>query len=219
MKNNFALSFGIALIVVGIINLFLETSNVVLFGVSLSAFIFSLISIIFIKIDDKKYEFIYIIPLLILLCSFCYGNELMKIEAIKLIVNSKLTSALTFISFGLSFVSEYITDIKFRFAERLRHLSLVNQMMNNICLLLKSIVEYRRELVNKKIIADEASQKFVERIENISNETEKKAQIERQLLSMKIDKYTIDDFDKAYTNATQILKLNLNYNKKTKKEE
>ena len=89
MKSKFALSFGIALIFIGGINFFLDTNNVILFGISLSAFVFSLISILFsTKIYEEKYEFLYIIPLVVMLSFLCYGTELMKIDFINRIINS-----------------------------------------------------------------------------------------------------------------------------------
>ena len=80
MKSKFALSFGISLIFIGGINFFLDTNNVILFGISLSAFIFSIISILFAtEIYEEKYEFLYIIPFVVMLSFLCYGTELMKI--------------------------------------------------------------------------------------------------------------------------------------------
>lgn len=206
MKSKFALSFGLALIAVGIINLFLETSNIILFGISLSSFIFSLISILFTtKLDAKKYEMIYILPLMILLVFFCYGNDLMNIKVIKLMVNSRLTSALTFISFGISFANEYIIERALKLTEKLRHLSLVIEMKDYTQLIQNVIIEYQTELINENIITDKASKNFLNNIEKLYREKEKKARIENNLLSLENDSYTIDDFDEAYTKETEIL--------------
>lgn len=206
MKSRFALSFGIALIAVGVVNLFLETSNVILFGISLSAFIFSLLSIFFsYKVNTEKYEMIYIFPLLIMLMFFCYGNELMKIELVKSVINSQLNSALTFISFGLLFASEYIIEKRFKIYEQIRHLSLVREMMDYTELIQDAIIAYRREQLDKETIIDDTSDKFVKSIEKLYREKLKKARIEGNLLSLEKDKYTIDDFDKAYMQETEIL--------------
>lgn len=208
MKSKFALSFGIALIVVGIINFFLETNNVILFGISISAFIFSLLSILFAtRVDEEKYEILYIIPLLVMLCFFCYGNELMEIDIINSIVNSRLTSALTFISFGISFASEYIVECNFKLLEKIRHLSLIIEMLNYTNLIQDAVIDYKKQLVDKKIIIDEASKSFLDRIEKLYKEKTKKSKMEDRLLSMKKDKYTIDDFDEVYTQETEILKI------------
>lgn len=54
MKSKFALSFGIALIFIGLVNFLFETNNIILFGISLSAFIFSILSILFSTKLSKK---------------------------------------------------------------------------------------------------------------------------------------------------------------------
>lgn len=220
MKSKFALSFGIALIFIGIINFFLETNNIILFGISLSAFIFSIISILFATmIDEEKCEFLNIIPLIVLLCFLCYGNELMKIDIIKYIVNSKLTSSLTFISFGLSFASEYIIENKFKLVERIKHLSLANEMIDYTCLLILIENKYLKECVNKKVIIDDSCKAFLRELENLLKEKEKESRIIVELLSKDKDIYSIDDFKSIYINNTDILnykKIKTNQNKKIK---
>lgn len=220
MKSKFALSFGIALIFIGIINFFLETNNIILFGISLSAFIFSIISILFATmIDEEKCEFLNIIPLVVLLCFLCYGNELMKIDIIKYIVNSKLTSSLTFISFGLSFASEYIIENKFKLVERIKHLSLANEMIDYTCLLILIEKKYLKECVNKKVIIDDSCKAFLRELENLLKEKEKESRIIVELLSKDKDIYSIDDFKSIYINNTDILnykKIKTNQNKKIK---
>lgn len=220
MKSKFALSFGIALIFIGIINFFLETNNIILFGISLSAFIFSIISILFATmIDEEKCEFLNIIPLIVLLCFLCYGNELMKIDIIKYIVNSKLTSSLTFISFGLSFASEYIIENKFKLVERIKHLSLANEMIDYTCLLILIKNKYLKECVNKKVIIDDSCKAFLRELENLLKEKEKESRIIVELLSKDKDIYSIDDFKSIYINNTDILnykKIKTNQNKKIK---
>lgn len=220
MKSKFALSFGIALIFIGIINFFLETNNIILFGISLSAFIFSIISILFATmIDEEKCEFLNIIPLIVLLCFLCYGNELMKIDIIKYIVNSKLTSSLTFISFGLSFASEYIIENKFKLVERIKHLSLANEMIDYTCLLILIEKKYLKECVNKKVIIDDSCKAFLRELENLLKEKEKESRIIVELLSKDKDIYSIDDFKSIYINNTDILnykKIKTNQNKKIK---
>lgn len=100
MNNKFALSFGISLVIVGLLNIFFETSNIILFGLSVSTTIFSIMNMFEPKISNKKLELLYIIPFVLLVSIFCYCNLLMKIEIIWNIVNSKITNILTFISFG-----------------------------------------------------------------------------------------------------------------------
>lgn len=217
MKSKFAFSFGIALIFIGFINFWLDTNNVILFGISLSAFIFSLISILFAtKINEEKYELLYIIPLVIMLSFLCYGNELMKVESINHIVNSRLTSALTFVSFGLSFVSEYITEKKSRLLEKIKYQSLVIEMMEYTGLLQDAMIEHLNEACEKKIVRDEVSKKFVNKVERLFNEKSKESAILRDLLSIKKDYYTIDDIKKIYINHTKILQVKPFVGKKDK---
>ena len=100
MNNKFALSFGISLVIVGLLNIFFETSNIILFWLSVSTTIFSIMNMLEPKISNKKLELLYIIPFVLLVSIFCYSNSLMKIEINSNIVNSKITNILTFISFG-----------------------------------------------------------------------------------------------------------------------
>ena len=51
MNNKMSLSFGISLVVVGILNFWFETTNIILFGLSISALLFSLIEIVFSAIE------------------------------------------------------------------------------------------------------------------------------------------------------------------------
>ena len=220
MKSKFALSFGIALIFIGVVNFFLETNNVIMFGISLSAFIFSIISILFAtKVYEEKYEFLYIIPFVVMLSFLCYGNELMKINYINEIVNSQLTSALTFISFGLSFASEYIAEKNFRMFEKIRHISLALETMNYTNLLQDAVIEHRCELNDKKIIPDEASKNFVDHIERLFNEKAKQCRMVKEMLSKKADKYTIDEIIKVFNEENEILKVKPLEEKKKRVEE
>lgn len=215
MKTKFAFSFGISLILIGIINFFLSTNNIILFGVSLSGFLFSIISILFATLlDEKKYEFLNILPLLVLLCFLCYGNELMKMDIVKYIINSKITSSLTFISFGLSFVSEYIMEKNLKGLERIKHLSLANEMLDYTCLLLSIENKYLNECVNKKNIIDNTTKAFLDRLESLFNEKSKESKMIVELLSKEKDLYLIDDFNLAYINNTDILKMETSKNKK-----
>ena len=58
MNNKFALSFGISLVIVGLLNIFFETSNIILFGLSVSTTIFSIMNMFEHKIINKKIRII-----------------------------------------------------------------------------------------------------------------------------------------------------------------
>lgn len=206
MKNKFSLSFGIALIAVGIFNIFIETNRTILFGMSISAFIFSLINILFSVKLTKKYEWVYIIPFIILLTFSCFSESLMNFYFVREIVNGKTTSVLTFLSFGLSFVSEYINGVKDDLRESIKHLSLVNESLQYSVLIQEKIVKYRKSILKSKKIMDLDAVIFVEDIEKLCNEKIKKASIESELLVNKKNEYTLDDFSKAYVKNNDILK-------------
>lgn len=208
MKRKFALSFGIALIFIGGINFFLDTNNVILFGISLSAFIFSIISILFAtEIYEEKYEFLYIIPLVVMLCFLCYGTELMKIEFFYRIINSRLTSALTFISFGISFASEYITEKNYKLFEKIKHQTIAIEILEYTRLLQDALIEHLNEACEKKIVRDDVSKKFIKKVEQLYSEKSKECSIIHELLSMKKDDYTIDDVKRVYIKNTKILQV------------
>lgn len=220
MKSKFALSFGVALIFIGCVNFFLETNNVILFGVSLSAFIFSIISILFATlIHDEKYELLYIIPLVVMLSFLCYGSELMKISFVKEIINSRLTSALTFISFGISFASEYIIEKNFNLLEKIKHQTISLEIIDYTQLLQDALIEHLNEACEKKIVRDEVSKKFIDKVEKIYNEKAKESRILHELLSMKKDNYTIDDIKKVYIKNTKILQVKPFEPEKTNEED
>lgn len=216
MKSKFALSFGISLIFVGILNIFLETSSVILFGLSVSTLLFSLISIAFTLFvsddEDNKLEFIYIIPFVILLSIFCYSNSLMKLSFISNIVNSNFLNVLTFISFGLLFISEYINYKISLMYQKINIYSIIIEAYDYSNLILESIIDYRKELIKNKIIIDEQTETFLDKIEDLCNEKTKKAKIEAELLKLEKDYYTVEDFDKIYTKNNE--KLNHNYTDK-----
>ena len=101
MNNKFALSFGISLMLVGLLNIFFETSNIILFGLSVSTIIFSIINLIVPKVKNERAEFLYIIPFVLLVTIFCYSNSLINNPVIIIIINSKITNILTFILVSL----------------------------------------------------------------------------------------------------------------------
>ena len=108
MKNNFALSFGFSLVLIGGICIFVKISYIVMAGVALSAFVFSFINIILAMKKNKKNELIYAIPFFILLLFCCFGDSLIKIEDFNKEISINATNAITFMSFGFIFLAEYI---------------------------------------------------------------------------------------------------------------
>lgn len=210
MNNKFALSFGIALIIVGILNNFMDTNNIVIFALTICTSIFSLINIIVTRSKFKKnIDLLYIIPFVLLLLFFCYDEVLIKYDVVLKIVEGKTTSILTFISFGFLFVSEYfnyryeILNQKVNELKKLTH----DYEYSNIILALTT--SHMIDLKNKGIAIDDESESFLDKICDLCNEKTKLSNINIDLLELNKDNYDIEDFDKIYTNYNE----KINHNK------
>lgn len=215
MKNKFSLSFGLSLIIVGILNIFLKTTNVILFGISLSTFVFSIINIFLTDdTEESNLDLLYIIPFVILLSVCCYGNELIKINFIHNIIKGNLLNVLTFISFGFLFISEYFNYQANRLREQIRMLSIIGETYDYTTLIIELTNDYRERLIKKEIVYDKETKRFIEELDNLCDEKYKKAKIEFDLLNLRKDKFSIEDFDKIYIENTK----NLIKNKKRKKK-
>lgn len=197
MKSKFALSFGLSLFLVGILNIFLETNKIILFGISISSMIFSLISIFSsFRNKDLKHEIIYVVPFALLLSIFCYSNSLTKYKIINDIINSKTLNILTFFSFGLLFVSEYINykkDIKHAKSSNLKTINTTLEYNQSILDLIES---YLKEVTGKDL-----NSKITELIDQLQNhclEKLEESKIEINLIDLKKDNYSLEDFSKVY---------------------
>lgn len=136
----------------------------------------------------------------------------MKLSFISNIVNSNFLNVLTFISFGLLFISEYINYKISLMYQKINIYSIIIEAYDYSNLILESIIDYRKELIKNKIIIDEQTETFLDKIEDLCNEKTKKAKIEAELLKLEKDYYTVEDFDKIYTKNNE--KLNHNYTDK-----
>lgn len=200
MKSKFALSFGISLIFVGLVNIVFDTNNMILFGISLSSFVFTIISILFAtKLNEEKYELLCIVPIIILLVFFCYGSTLSNYNVVKKIVESNITNVMTFISFGLFFVGEYITDKKNSEREQLRHQSMIKEVLTFSVLIRRERVKYNEKIIKKNVMVDEDSWAFINYVEELCEEKSKLADIKYELLKLNKDKYSIEEFSNIYT--------------------
>lgn len=97
--------------------------------------------------------------------------------------------------------------------ERIKHLSLANEMLDYTCLILSIENKYLKECVNKKISIDNTTKAFLDRLEALFNEKSKESKMIVELLSKDKDLYPIDDFNSAYINNTDILKIETSKNK------
>lgn len=231
MKNKFALSFGISLIIVGLLNIFFDTNGIILFGLSVSTLMFSILNIVisWFKFDKKKWaDYIYIIPFVILLSIFCYSNSLAEYNLVQKIVNGKTLNVLTFISFGSLFISEYMNYRKDIENEKIRNMAIIVEVYDYSNLVLKTLNDYYDSLIKNKIVLDKDSVHFTEQIRKICIAKSEKCDIEMALLKTDKDYYSLDDVAKAYTDNNDtlssirkkidiVMKKKSTSNKKTKK--
>lgn len=208
MNNKFALSFGISLVIVGLLNIFFETSNIILFGLSVSTTIFSIMNMLEPKISNKKLELLYIIPFVLLVSIFCYSNSLMKIEIISNIVNSKITNILTFISFGFLFISEFINYKNARNQYINFQMAMINDNLQYSALILGLQNEYLKSIIKNPGLIDIESKKFFNEIEKLCNEKIRLSQIDTELLEQNKGLFTIRDLNMVYQKYNDILDIN-----------
>lgn len=111
MKNTFIISLGIAFLVVSVLNVFLDINECVLFSLTLSALIFSIVDLLsFKKMNNKISIIFYTLAMAIMISGMAFSSELMKISIIDNLVNSNLSTIITFLSYGLIFTFEYYKD-------------------------------------------------------------------------------------------------------------
>lgn len=219
MNNKFALSFGISLVIVGLLNIFFETSNIILFGLSVSTTIFSIMNMFEHKIINKKLELLYVIPFVLLVSIFCYSNSLMKNEIISDVVNSKITNILTFISFGLLFISEFINYNNAKKQYINFQMAMITDNLQYSALILGLQNEYLQSITKNPSSMEIESKKFFDDIEKLCNEKIRLSRIDIELLEQNKGLFTIQDLNMVYQKHHDILDINgkiEKYNEKLK---
>ena len=204
MHNKFSLSFGISFVIVGILNIFFETDNTVLFALSISAVLFSIINIVTTK---YKLEYLYTIPFVVLVAILCYNNYFNENGTFVNLVNSKITNILTFISFGTLFISEYIKSYKEKAKERMANMMINDEIFNYSSLILKLVNDYLKALIEKKITLDKENNSFIKKIEELCQEKGKQAMIANDLLKMEKNYFSIQEFMKIYEKNNDTINL------------
>lgn len=212
MKNNFSLSFALALLITGIFCLFFDVDDIIMFGVSFSSFIFSGISIFLSFTNKKKYELAYAFPFIILLCFCCYGDSLMKNEEIKEMVSSGMSNAITFFSFGTIFLAENISKIKERKLENKRNEKIIVENLNYSEQILGLTMNYMNSFEKRKMIPDENSKKFISKIVDLSQEKIRQSQINNDLLKLEKSKFDFDDINKVFIDSSNVINIKDNKN-------
>ena len=211
MNNKFSLSFGIAFIIVGLLNIFFETNNAVLFALSISATAFSIVNVI--TAYKNKLDILYIIPFALLISILCYNNSLSKNTIFINIINSKVTNIITFISFGTLFISEYIKLYIAKLKDRISNYKICIEIINYSSLILELINKYLSTLLEKKIIIDEESKQFLSQIDTLCKEKARQSKITAELLDTKKDAFNIDEFNNIYVNNNDIINIEKNIKK------
>lgn len=203
MNSKLSVCFGASLIITGIFNFIFETSNIILLGMNLSALLFSLINffilIFYNHIKSDKIEFVYIIPFVVLLFFYCFGESVKKFSLIESMASSQILNAITFLSFGLIFISEYFNYKKeLEISRNMYYEILFNNSKYSKSILLR-MIDYKDK------INDKFSNEFFDSIEKLCFEQMKKIEIEVELLKSGKHYFSIVDFDKIYTENNEIL--------------
>lgn len=198
MNNKFALSFGISLVIVGLLNIILRTSNIIIFGLSASTIMFSLINLVAPKLKSKKAEFLYIIPFVILVSIFCYSDSLMEIKVFADAINGRITNILTFISFGLLFVSEYYNHTLVEKKNIEFQDELVVKSLEYSALILNLEKDYALAIKNNPSSLEKESKKLFDGIRELCDEQIALSKINMDLLKKKSTTFTIKELNDIY---------------------
>lgn len=205
MKNNFSLSFSLALIITGFFCLFYDVNNVIMFGVSFSSFVFSLISIALSFTNKKKYELAYALPFIILLCFCCYSDSLMNNVEIEEMVNSGITNAITFFSFGTTFLADNISRMRERKIENKKNKRMVEENINYSQQIVDLTMDYMKSLEKKKIGPDEDSKVLINNIMNLSKEKIRQSAFNNELLKLEKSNFTFDEINKVFIDSSNAI--------------
>lgn len=148
-ENGFKFSFGVSIIILGIISIFFNTNNNILTGISLSALLFTLIDAIQIKNNVW-----YIFPLSLLLI-FCIYPDFIIVKAL---LDTKFNNCIVFISFGASIClnaySSYVKRLKNNYSKLER--DLINRkdadnQMNNCAMILSNAIKIQEICLDNSI--------------------------------------------------------------------
>lgn len=233
MKNKFALSFGLSLIIVGIFSVFFDTDKLIVFAMSISALLFSIInyiiSTIYIENDDMNIELLYIIPFIVLMLIICYSSSIEELPISSIILDAKISNFLLFISFGLIFVIEYNNSKQEKSKDRLYNMYIIKESQEYNIYLKNEINEIFKILLEEDKDLDEQIEGFFDEIDNACDERIKRDGIKLDLIKSKKDLYSLRDFDDIYKKHVDVLntekiiekakKLRKDYRKYIKNEE
>ena len=207
MNSKLSVCFGASLIIIGGLNFIFETNNIILFGMNLSALLFSLINYLILRFHDciksDKIEFFYIIPFVVFLFFCCFSESLKNFSLIESILSSQISNAITFLSFGLIFIAEYSNYKNEMKISRKLYGELSLENANSLRSALLKIMDYGDSITNVELLNS---------IKYFFAEQTKKMEIELELFKSEKDYFSIVDFNKIYTEKSEIL----NYKKEEK---
>ena len=207
MRSKFALSFGISIIVVGIIGLNFQLNSVVLFGLSISSLLFTIINIFityFSKINKSfDFEILYTFPFVVLILFSCFGEQLSKYDFVQ--NSNNILNVVTFISFGLVFIGEYIKNKQDVIKEKDYILEILLDSSNIYSHIIKIIEKYCDRLKKKNINSKEEYLKLLQELNNFCMEDNKKYTLMSNLLKKNQENYTLEDIKEVYINGSNEL--------------
>lgn len=213
MWNKFSLSFGIVLVVAGIFSIFFEVDSTVLLGISISAFALSMLNPL-IKEHDSKTELLYVIPLGIFVLFSCFSNALMNVTFIKVMLNSKMATIITFLSFGSLFISGYNAYHK----KLIDFISKSINITESSSKMAELIIECRKKQIKNKTKVDKYSNELINNLEEICLKIGEKNNIELQLLKMNKRYFSLEEISEAYIKCNKVLTIDeRSHDKKNKK--
>ena len=119
---------------------------------------------------------------------------------------------ITFISFGLIFISEFINHKKEISKQRDHEGASLIHIAENCNIILMLINRYLDNINKKKTVIDKESREFLDKIKELSDEQMKMAMIENDLLSLDKEDFTIEDIKNVYKQNSEVI----NYDKVVK---
>lgn len=191
-RNKFSFSLGIVIVVIGILSFFLDCSNNVLIGVSISSLLFSIINCFF--NENSKMQ---IIPLLVLMTFLIYPEGIEKIPVIKILLNPKLNNAIVFISLGMNFVLNYIIEIDQEFSNKAEIIETIGSIYDSIIngleshIIIKEIIIKINKILIKKKIYDEELTEEINKLSNFCEEELFVNEVKSKLAKIGNDKNTL----------------------------
>lgn len=105
MKNKISLAFGLAMIIVGVLSLWMRVDYMVILGITLSSFLF-----IVIHSCKSKGSLLNILPITLLLCFCIFPQTLGKLPVFKGFLSDNVNSFLLFITLGFIFIFSFYLE-------------------------------------------------------------------------------------------------------------